>query len=273
MESEILISLTNSMMKLWEGVILFAPKLLTALLLLLFGMILSKWVGRIVAKVLSKIELNKVSEKIGLAQLLTSMKISPDLSYLIGKLCSWFVMLIFIISIADILSLQALSSIIDSLILYIPNVVAALVVFFVSSAAAFFAKETVMKMGESLKLDFSKPLAGVVYFAVMLIGVVLAVGQLKIETAFLTQIIQIILFATGGALCLSLGLGSRDVSKNIISGVYLKDSLSVGSKVKVGSYEGELVGIKSVSFEIRDPNGKKVVLPNSRLLDCELIEG
>jgi len=269
---EITDSLTGSLMKLTDAFFLFAPRILMAIILLIIGSIVSKLVAKAIKAVLTKLEFNKLGEKIGLAELLVSMKMSPDLAHLLSKICSIFISLIFFISAADVLQMQALSDIIDSFIAYIPNIIGALLVFFIVSTAAHFAKQAIAKTGESLRLDFAKALGNVAYFSIMLIGVILAVGQLKIETAFLTHVIEILLVSAGVALALSLGIGSRDVSKNIISGVYLKDSLVLGSHVKLGDFEGELTSIKQVCFELKDSTGRTIILPNSRLLDCEIIQ-
>jgi small-conductance mechanosensitive channel len=266
-------SLLGSLNVLWGTLILFAPRVLTALVLIIFGYFISKFIAKIIKKILTKVELNKLGEKTGLAQLLVSMKLSPDLAHIVSKLCSIFIFFIFIMSAVDVLGMEALSTTLDNFILYIPNIIGALIVFFIASTAAHFAKQAVEKMGEALRIDFAGALGSVVYFAIMLIGVILAIGQLKIETDFLTHVIEILLVSAGVAMSISLGLGSRDVSKNIISGVYLKDSLTVGTNVKLGDFEGVLTAIKPVCFELIDKSGKTIVLPNSRLLDCEIIQG
>lgn len=266
-------SLLSSLNMMWGTLILFVPRVLTAIFLLIIGYFISKIISRVIKKVLTKIEINKLGEKTGLAQLLVSMKLSPDLAHVLSKICSIFVFFIFIISAVDVLGMAALSTTLDSFILYIPNIVGAIIVFFIASTAAHFARQAVEKMGDALKIDFAGALGSVVYFSIMLIGVILAIGQLKIETDFLTHVIEILLVSAGVAMSISLGLGSRDVSKNIISGVYLKDSLTVGTNVKLGNFEGVLKAIKPVCFELMDQSGKTIVLPNSRLLECEIIQG
>ena len=137
---------------------------------------------------------------------------------------------------------------------------------------AHFVREAMHKAGDSLNIDFSKALANVLYYSLLLIGLVLAIGQLKIETDFLTHVIEILLISSGVALALSVGFGSRDVSKNLVSGIYLKESLEEGAQVKVGDYEGELISIKPVCFELMDSSGRVIILPNSRLLEIEILQ-
>ncbi len=264
-------SLMGSMNKMWEMMIMFAPKVITALALLILGYFISKIVSRAIRIALEKVGVNKLGEKVGLAELLVSWRMSPNLAQLMGKFCYIFMFLIFMLSAADVLELDSVTNTIDKFILYIPNIIGAFVVFFLTSIAAHFVKQATLRTGESLRLDFAGVLANVFYYAILVIGVILAIGQLKIETAFLTEVLQILLVSAGVAMALSLGIGSRDVSKNIVAGVYLKDSLQEGATVKVGEYEGVLTSIKPVCFELKEASGRSVILPNSRLLECEII--
>lgn len=268
--------LSNSVMSnlniIWSQLALFAPQLFSAIVLLVFGYICAKLVAKVVKVALNKVGLDTVSERVGLSQLLASWKLSSKLSEFISKICFFFIFLIFLISTADVLELDGLSNTIDKLLHYLPNLIGAFIIFFVASIAGHFAKESILKMGDTLRINFSGALGNMAYYSILLIGLILAIGQLKIETAFLTHVIEIILVSTGVAMALSLGIGSREVSKNLISGVYLKESLREGAQVRVGEYEGELVAIKPVCFELRDKDGGSIILPNSRLLDCEIIQ-
>lgn len=265
-------SLVDNMSLIWVQIASFAPRLFSAVLMLLLGYFISKLVAKLVKVALGRIGIDKLSEKVGLAQLLISWKMSPNLSVFVSKLCFAFIFLIFIISTADVLELEGLSSTVDKLLQYLPNVIGAFFVFFTSSVAGYFAREALLRASESMNLDFGKALGNLAYYSILLVGAILAIGQLKIETDFLTQVIQIVLVTTGIAISLSLGIGSRDVSKNLISGIYLKESLTEGAWVKVGVYEGELVSIKPVNFELKGRDGQSIILPNSRLLDCEILQ-
>ena len=265
-------SLMSSLDVLWTVVLGFAPRIFSALFLLFIGYLVAKLISKVVKVALIKADVNRLCEKVGLAQLLSSWKISPNLALHISKLSFMFVFLIFLISSADVLELEGLSNTIDKFIQYLPNILGAFFVFFLASVGAHFVREAMHKAGDSLNIDFSKALANVLYYSLLLIGLVLAIGQLKIETDFLTHVIEILLISSGVALALSVGFGSRDVSKNLVSGIYLKESLEEGAQVKVGDYEGELISIKPVCFELMDSSGRVIILPNSRLLEIEILQ-
>ncbi len=266
-------SLKATFTGMWAMFLLYVPKIFTALALLIIGYIVAKVISKIVYKALDKLELNKLGQKVGLADLLVSLKLSPNLSALISKILFIFIFLVFIIATADALNLETLSKNIDKFMLYIPNIIGAIFIFFLTAITGHFLKQTIQKTGESLRLDFAPALGNLIYYGILLIGVILAIGQLKIETEFLTRVLEILLISTGASIAISLGLGSRDVSKNILSGVYLKDSLVEGATVKVGNFEGVLISIKPVCFELEELQTKrKIILPNSRLLECEILQ-
>ena len=50
-----------------------------------------------------------------------------------------------------------------------------------------------------------------------------------------------VLGCLGGAAAISLGLGTRSVSQNIISGVYIREQLKPGDQVVIGDFEGTVV--------------------------------
>lgn len=264
--------ITNNLLSMVGVFTTYLPRLVGAVLLLAVGYVFSKAVAKMLKVALEKMGLDKMSDNVGLKELLQSWNIQKTLSEVISKFLFLFFFTLFLMSTADILEMRAISNVFDKLFLYLPNVIGAFIVFMGAAIAANFSKNMVFKSCTNMNLDFAKPLSNLVYFSLMLIGVILAMAQLKIETAFLTQVILILLVGLSLAIALSLGIGSRDISKNLISGVYLKESLVEGAMIRVGEYEGVLVSIRPVCFELKDSGGKSIILPNSKLLDCEIIQ-
>jgi small-conductance mechanosensitive channel len=257
---------------LWEKFLEYAPSIFSALVLLVLGYYVSKLIFKAISKTLEKLGLNKLGKKIGLAELLITWKLNPNLAHITARLVSTFVFLLFIMSAADALKMQALTHAIDQFMLYLPSILGAFIIFLLSSAAGHYIRTAILKATESMNIKLGAPLANFAYYSLLLIGGLLALEQLKIETNFLTQMIQIIAICAGVAISLSLGLGTRDVSKNLIAGLYLKDSLTVGKLIKVGDREGRLLQVTPVAFVLEMENGSKILFPNSKLLDCEIIQ-
>ncbi len=248
-------------------IILYVPRVIGAFILIIIGFFLSKLLKKVVFKLLSKLGADSVCEKLGVTEILVSLGLGPKVSVLLSKISSIFILLIFIMSAVGVLGIEGLNSAISGFVAYLPNIFGALVVFFGCAIAGNFAKGAVVGACQSMNLDMGPILGKIVYFLALLIGVVLAVGQLKLQTDLINQIIIIGLVAIAVAVSLSIGLGTREISKNLVAGVYLRDILEEGNTIKIGDVEGELFILGPSSLTIMTSDNKKVVIPNSTLLE------
>ena len=72
----------------------------------------------------------------------------------------------------------------------------------------------------------------------------------------------------GGALGVGLGFGLQKLAANYVSGfvILFERSLRIGDTVRVDSFEGEVVDIKTRYTLIRASNGRESVVPNEKLI-------
>lgn len=71
----------------------------------------------------------------------------------------------------------------------------------------------------------------------------MAVDQLDIRIVLLQEVISIALAALGVAVALSLGLGTRGLSREIVSGVYVRDWLREGDRIE---WNGQRATVREV---------------------------
>jgi small-conductance mechanosensitive channel len=95
----------------------------------------------------------------------------------------------------------------------------------------------------------------------------LAVGQLKINTALLDRVVEILLIASGGALGLALGLGMRDIAKQLVAGVYARDLFRAGAQLAIGEEQGALEEVGAVCMRLRTADGRVLYIPNSLITE------
>ena len=109
-----------------------------------------------------------------------------------------------------------------------------------------------------------------VRYVLIIFVFILAIGQLGIETTLLTTVLVVLITATTLALALAFGIGSRDLARNIMAGMHLKDAFSLGQTIKVGEVGGKLVEIGSAKSLI-DTEGGLISVPNTLLMDEQVI--
>ena len=97
-------------------------------------------------------------------------------------------------------------------------------------------------------------------------AIVLALGNLGVETTSLQIIVAGVVFALALSFALIAGLGGRDVAANIASGRTLRSDLIIGSRIVVGDVEGTIVDLRPALVVIEADAGERVFVPFAMLL-------
>ena len=77
---------------------------------------------------------------------------------------------------------------------------------------------------------------------------------------------EIILISIGVVLALSFGLGTKDLSKSIISGLPLRMQIKPGARLEFDNINGTVEQIGPVNTTVLTEDGKRVHIPNSVLI-------
>lgn len=245
----------------------FIPRLIGMILLLIIGYLISKGLARIATTILRRMGFDRAAGRIGVSAILERGGIRATPSQIVGKLAFWFFMLTFIISAADSLGLGNVSRTIESFVAYLPNVIAAVAIAVVGLLLAGFVRDAVRHGATGIGLEYADPLSKLVHVVLIVFIAILAIGQLKLDIALARRVIEIALIAGGAGLALTLGLGTRDLSKNIVAGVYARDLYLPGTNLTVGTDNGAVEEVGAVTTRIRTPEGEAVYVPNAHLLE------
>ena len=251
---------------IWGKVAGVFPNLIAAIAMLLIGHFLGKGLSSLIAKLMQRVGLDKLGEKAGLDSLQGSnLNLTP--SAILAKIIYWLIFLTFIISAADTLGLERVSSTIDNFVLYLPKVIGAFIVVIIGLFVAGLVRTGIETALGGMNLGYEKAVGSIIYAIIVIIVISLGINQLEIETDLLNQVVVIFLTAGAGAVALSLGLGTRDVAGNVVAGAYLREICDSGDKIKVGDLTGTVEAITSTSLILIQDDGKKVTVPNRLLLE------
>ncbi len=263
-------TLVTAMAALWTKVASFIPNLFVALILVLLGFVVAKLLDTLLSKLLGKLGLDRLMAGTGLTKLLSRAGIQVPVSALIGKIVYWFVLLIFMVSAAESLGLERVSSTLDTLAHYLPKVFAAALVLLAGVLLAQLVSGMVRGAAEGVGLEYANGLGRIAQMLVIIISISVAIGQLEIKTDLLNNIIAIVLISVGLAVALALGLGSRDIAGQIIAGIYVRELYEVGQQVKIGEVEGQIEEIGTVKTCVLTEEGELVSIANRILLEHQV---
>lgn len=255
----------DALLLAWEKTVVLLPHILGALLILLVGWLLAHGIRRLVEAGLSKVGLDKAAEVGGVSDVLERLRL-PSASQLTGLLIYWTLLLVTFISAADALGLEEVSKTLDTAVAYLPNVVAAALVFVLGTLAAHVVVNITQGALERMHIDVATELSRILQGVLLLIVSIVAIAQLKIETTLLNILLGVILASAGLGLALALGLGARDLAANIIAGIYSRERYLEGTRVSVDGIEGELLEVGRVSAIVKTKSGESHI-PNRQLLD------
>ena len=192
------------------------PRIIGFVVVLIVGWIISSLLARGVQALLHAVKFNELARRSGFADFVQKMGVKDDASGVIAGIVKWFVRLIALVVAFDTLGLPAVSNVLQQLLLWLPNLIVALVVLVIGGLAAKALSQLVR--GASAEAGFSNPdmLATVTRVAVWGFTIVVAINQLGIATTLINTLLVGLVGALALAFGLAFGLGGRDRAAQIL---------------------------------------------------------
>ena len=194
----------------------FIPELIAALLILVIGYFVAKIIAGVITKLLQRGGVDRTLTEGQGGQFVSRLTNSP--AHLIGRIAFW-VLFIGVISLAvSVLGIEALTNFVGAIFAYLPNVLAALLIFLVAGAiAAAVAALVGRTMGDT---PTGKVVASVAPVIIMAIAAFMILDQLKIAEDIVRITYMALMGGLALALALAFGLGGRDVAGRMLEGAY-----------------------------------------------------
>jgi hypothetical protein len=192
------------------------PRVLGFAVILIVGWFIASLIARGVAALLRTVNFNDLSARSGFSGFLQKAGTRTDPSGAVAVTAKWFVRLIALIVAFDALGLTAVSQVLQQLLLWLPNVVVAIVILVIAGLAANALSGLVR--GSTAQAGFTNAglLATITRIAVWGFGIVVAVHQLGIATSLVNTLFMGLVGAVSLALGLAFGLGGRDTAAQIV---------------------------------------------------------
>jgi hypothetical protein len=198
----------------------FLPRLLGFLVVLLVGYVIARVVKGVLARVLDKVGIDRALHSGSTGSYVN--RVAPDLrpSRLVGQLAFWFLFLGAIAIAVSQLGIPALDNFIAAIGAYIPNVIAAVLIFVIAGVVAAAVGGLVARtMGDT---PTGKVVGSVVPVLVMAIATFMILNQLQIATEIVTITYAALLGGVFLAMALAFGLGGREVAGRMLADAYDK---------------------------------------------------
>ena len=164
---------------------------------------------------------------------------------------------------------QNLEGMINSFVASIPNIVLAILIFFIGYLIAKLLRRLALRLVEraalppTARLVFGRLAQWLVMFLALLIALLIVFPSFNAG-----QLIE--LLGIGGV---AIGFAFRDIVQNFLAGILilLTQPFRIDDQIIVGDYEGTVEDIQTRATFIRTYDGRRVVIPNSDLFTQSVI--
>src|SRR5919205_197456 len=198
------------------------PKVLGFLVILIIGWFIAAALAKAVSSLLRAVKFNDLAQRAGLAGFVQQMGLQTDAAGFVATIAKWFVRMIVQVSAFDALGLPAVSQVLQQVLLWLPNLVVAIIALVIGGLAANAVARLVRGATAESGLGNPDLLANIARVAVWAFAIVVAVNQIGIATTLINTLFMATVGAVALALGLAFGLGGRETAGLIVRNWYEK---------------------------------------------------
>lgn len=208
--------LVGSLQNLYVQVLNFLPSLIGALVVFVVGLIVAAGLGALVEKIVGALKLDTLFRKMGFEEYTKRANIELNIGHFLGQIVYWFLVLSFLLAASDILKFYALTGFITDVLIYLPNLIIAVLIMLASLVIANVVKKLVRASVMGAKLHIAKFLGSAAWWVIVVFGILASLVQLGIAVSIINTLITGIIAMLALAGGLAFGLGGKDYASEII---------------------------------------------------------
>jgi Conserved TM helix len=211
----------------------FLPDLLAAIFIVVLGWILCNIIKRVVVRILRLCQFDRLADRAGIKQMLQRGGIQQSSSEILGLLVFWFLFLIVIVATLETLNLSGATDTLNIIYLYIPKIVAALVMLILGLYFANFLETVTRTSCANAGLQQAASIGRAVYVGTTVFVVAGIFEILEIATEIVIWAFILVFGALCLALALAFGLGGREVAARYLD-KWLEQKMDRGTVDRTG---------------------------------------
>lgn len=187
----------------------FLPKLALAVVVLIVGWLLARLARFAVAKGLRAINFNVLTERAGMDGFLKQGGIQSDTTEIFAELVYWLVVFIALVIAFNGLGLTYITDLLGQVVLFVPKVIVALLLFAFGGYFAMFVGGTVATYCRNVGIKDGDLLGKLAQYAIIAFVVLMALDQVSIGGDVVRHSFLILLAGVVLGLALAFGIGGQ----------------------------------------------------------------
>lgn len=208
-----------SLQQAWSAVVSFVPFLLSALIVFVIGWIIAVALGKLVEQVIKALRVDMFLAKLDFEKAMERAGMRLNTGAFVGGLVRWFLIIVALLAAANILQLTQVTDFLTSVLLYLPNVVVAVLILVIAALVAEVAERVVRGSVEAAGLRRGSLVGLVARWSVWVFAIVAALLQLGVATVLLQTVVTGLVAMLALAFGLAFGLGGKDAAGAVVDRV------------------------------------------------------
>jgi len=205
-------SLVGSIRESFYAAAAFLPSFLAGLIILLLGIIVGSIVKRLVISLFETLRLESYLHRYGIPE----GKKEYSWANIFSEIARWFVIIMFLIPTADVWNLPQITVVLNTFLLYLPNVFVAAIIGIVGFALANLASDIIMGSTRGISPDVATLMSSVTRWAIIIFVVLAVLTQLGVAADLIrilfTGFVAMVALAGG----IAFGLGGQDTARTVL---------------------------------------------------------
>ena len=199
-------------------VVAFIPKFLLGLVILLIGIIVASILRQVVFELSKALKLETYLKKYGVPEA------RDDFSWtsILAEIVRWFIIILFLLPTADVWGLPRIDTILNQVLLYLPNVFVAVVIAMIGFVFARIAHDVVLASARGISPETARTVASITRWAISVFVILAVLNQLGVAADLIkilfTGFVAMLAIAGG----IAFGLGGQSSAKDVIEDIRSK---------------------------------------------------
>lgn len=271
--SQVITPALNSLNQFFAQVVEAIPRIIAAGIILLIGYIIGRGVGWAISKVLDKMNFENTISKTGIGQAVS--RSGWSMSRIISTAARWFIYIFFITAAVNALQFTQLSQALQSIWLWIPNLIAFIIIIIIGSIIADFVGNWAQRELPARGVPGGKIIglgAKAILYAIVFVT---AITQLQIGAGILNMVIAALVWGIAAAIAIGVGVGLAYALKDLLPSLMygmtnVRSILKPGQKVNFGGRVGTIKQAGAFHVILEDDKGVTVIVPTKHIAEKEI---
>jgi len=197
----------------------FIPSLIGGLIVFVIGLVIAAVVYRVITAALRAVQVEKYLAKYGITKVEGR---DVEWSQILAELARWSIIIIFLIPTLEAWRLGAVNNVLNRVILYIPNVIVAVILALVGLVFAKLAYKVTFSASRSLGRNLANTVALIAQWSLTVFVAFLVLHQLGVAQELLRILFGGLVAMVAIAGGIAFGLGGKETAQKILQSAWEK---------------------------------------------------